>query len=86
VDRIITFGLDIYDRSSSFHRVLLVTANAYPGDSGGPIVSADGDVLGMVARAGVSKVFAVPGDVLMKALDSTSEAARRVPTGSCLAR
>jgi S1-C subfamily serine protease len=85
VDRMITFGLDIYDRSANFHRVLVVIANAYPGDSGGPIVSAEGEVLGMVVRAGVSKVFAVPADVLIKVLDSVSTGSRRVSTGSCLA-
>jgi S1-C subfamily serine protease len=83
IDRMTTFGLDIYDRTSGRHRVVIVTAMVYPGDSGGPVVSAEGEVLGMVARGGLSKVVAIPGLVLIEALRSASAGTGPVSTGPC---
>lgn len=78
-------GYDIYDRGLVRRELLVMAADLQPGDSGSPVVDADGHVLGISVavapdRPGVA--YALDPAAARKILSST--AASAVDTGSCL--
>jgi hypothetical protein len=67
--------------------VLALRAAVEPGDSGGPILSLDGSVLGMVVAKGIGqRVDAAYGVASSDLLRAVADGARRVPVsaGACL--
>jgi S1-C subfamily serine protease len=84
---ILAVGRDIYGSRLVTRRVHEVQADIRPGNSGGPFVSPEGQVSGMVfARStvndGIGYVLAVTE--LREPIDAASRASAPVPTGRCL--
>lgn len=82
-------GEDIYGGSGSAREILVVRGEVAPGLSGGPVVLADGSVVGMVFASGLngkSTGFAVPARDVSDALETIGDQREQVPTGSCEVR
>ena len=82
-DVVVARGRDIYDREAVSRRVLVLTVALAPGDSGGPVVDADGQLIGVVFAAATDQPgtgFAVPADQVAELIASVgrgSNSARR---------
>ncbi len=79
-------GTDIYDRSATERRVLFLSSQLHPGDSGGPLITPDGRVVGVAFaiapdRQGVA--YALHPSELQPLLAKVGT--QPVRTGSCLA-
>jgi len=77
---------DIYGRGTVLRDVYSVRAKIRPGNSGGPLVSAEGKVLGVVFAASVSSAdtgYALTADQVAPAAAAGLEAVRPVGTGAC---
>lgn len=80
-------GRDIYGSQLVTRRVLEVRADIRPGNSGGPFVSAEGEVAGMVfARSVISDGigYVLATSEIEGALAAASRATAPVATGSCV--
>jgi S1-C subfamily serine protease len=77
---------DIYGEGTVFRNVYSVYASVRPGNSGGPLVSADGDVYGVVFAASVSDDetgYAVTAEQVSDDAARGRDAAQEVSTGGC---
>jgi hypothetical protein len=84
-EEILAVGTDIYRTGESRRRVLVLAASLQPGDSGGALVDAVGDVMGVAfaidpGREGTS--YALTDDEVEDVLDAVASAP--VDTGPCL--
>ncbi|MER7797956.1 MarP family serine protease [Microbacterium sp. NPDC096154] len=78
---------DIYAESTTPREVYALSADVQPGNSGGPLLTGDGAVAGVVfardeVQAGVG--YAMTTGELMPVLDALSGALEPVPTGACV--
>ncbi len=78
---------DIYGSSESIRRIYAMAATVQPGNSGGPVLTADGAVAGVVfARAddGSAVGYALTTAELMPVLAQAPDVSAPVPTGACV--
>jgi S1-C subfamily serine protease len=83
--RIVAVGHDIYGVDSVRRRVLVLSAELEPGDSGGALVDGEGRVLGVafaVAPDQRDTAYALAASDLQDAIDGASR--EPVPTGACV--
>ncbi|CDJ99316.1 Trypsin-like serine protease, typically periplasmic, contain C-terminal PDZ domain (fragment) [Microbacterium sp. C448] len=77
---------DIYDESSNLREIYTLEANVRPGNSGGPLLTADGDVAGLVfARGGEqeSRGYASTSTELAPIVEGAAGWQSPVSSGSC---
>lgn len=77
---------DIYDQGTVYRNVYSVYASVRPGNSGGPLVSPDGDVYGVIFAASVSDGdtgYAVTAAQVADDAARGRDAAQEVSTGGC---
>jgi S1-C subfamily serine protease len=82
-------GDDIYGKSGVERRVISFRGTVVPGDSGGPLLSNQGEVLGMVFGSGVSNKstgYAIAASELAPAIQSGNANTAAVSTGTCVVR
>ncbi|MHA6797093.1 MarP family serine protease [Pseudonocardia bannensis] len=87
-DRIQLRGPDIYDSGTVTRDVYTVRAVVRSGNSGGPMISPDGQVVGVVFGAALDDSetgFVLTADQVAVALAESQGLSRRVDTGSCAA-
>lgn len=81
-------GRDIYGRALTTRTIYLLRAEVEPGNSGGPVVGADGGVIGVVfARSAANPDigYALPSDDVARRIGRALEERRDVSTGECAA-
>jgi len=81
-------GRDIYGRGLTLRNVYELNALVRPGNSGGPLVLADGDAIGVVfSRSTVSNSvgYALTSPDVLTRLARAERATQTVPTGACAA-
>lgn len=81
-------GPDIYDSSTVTRDVYTIRGTVRSGNSGGPLVNPQGQVIGVVFGAAVDQGdtgFVLTADQVRAALDAAPNATSRVSTGSCAA-
>lgn len=80
-------GLDIYGRDEVLREVVAFRGEVQPGNSGGPLLSPAGEVLGLVFAASLTDRetgYALSPQQLAAAVDvAASGATTPVPTGAC---
>lgn len=84
--RIRAVGRDIYGAESVTRDVLILADEVKRGDSGGPFVTGDGEVAGVVFAAAVSERntgYALTADSVRAAVEAAVDAGATVGTGSC---
>jgi len=77
---------DIYDASSAPREIFALQADVAPGNSGGPLLTSDGEAGGIVfARGedGAGRGYAITIAELEPALQATTAGSATVSTGSC---
>ena len=82
-------GDDIYGKSGVERQVISFRGSVVPGDSGGPLLSNQGEVLGMVFGSGISNKstgYAIAASELTTAIQSGIANAAAVSTGTCVVR
>jgi S1-C subfamily serine protease len=82
-------GLDIYNRSSTIRDVYELSADIVPGNSGGPVIGQDGQVLGMIFAESATYEnigYALTSPQILKEINSAKRLNRSVDTGSCTQR
>ncbi len=81
-------GLDIYGQEEVLRTVIAVRGDVQPGNSGGPLLDPQGQVLGLIFAASLTDLetgYALTPAELDEALAvATSEAVTPVPTGACV--
>jgi len=80
---------DIYGETTSPRAVYTLAADLVEGDSGGPLLSLDGDVVGAIfarGEAGTTLGYAVTMDVLGPVVAQASELSNTVDSGACVTR
>ncbi|NMO92195.1 MarP family serine protease [Actinomycetospora sp. TBRC 11914] len=81
-------GPDIYDSSTVTRDVYTIRGQVRSGNSGGPLVNPQGQVIGVVFGAAVDQGdtgFVLTADQVRAALNAAPNATSRVSTGSCAA-
>ncbi|MFC5065555.1 MarP family serine protease [Actinomycetospora atypica] len=79
-------GPDIYDSQTVTRDVYTIRGTVKSGNSGGPLVNPQGEVIGVVFGAAVDQGdtgFVLTADQVRSALDAAGGATSRVSTGSC---
>jgi S1-C subfamily serine protease len=87
-DRIQLRGPDIYDANTVTRDVYTVRAKVQSGNSGGPMIAPDGQVLGVVFGAALDDSetgFVLTAPQVAQALNQAPSATRSVGTGTCAA-
>ncbi|MCA0330221.1 MAG: MarP family serine protease [Actinobacteria bacterium] len=82
-------GTDIYGRGSVVREIYSLRADVRGGNSGGPLLSPDGDVYGVIFAASVddpSTGYALTAATVAPAAKAGRSATAAVPTGSCATR
>ncbi|MFL6106249.1 MAG: trypsin-like serine protease, partial [Marmoricola sp.] len=77
---------DIYGRGTVTREVFSVRGKVRPGNSGGPLVSRDGKVLGVIFAASVSDKqtgYALTADQVAGAAARGRDASGKVSSGNC---
>lgn len=87
IDEFTASGRDIYGRDIVARRVYQVQARVRSGNSGGPFVESDGDVLGVVfsrsaRREDIGYALVSPGEV-SESIEEAKESDAEVDTGPC---
>jgi len=81
-------GLDIYGQQEVLRTVIAVRGDVQPGNSGGPLLDPQGQVLGLIFAASLTDLetgYALTPAELDEALAvATSDAVSPVPTGACV--
>lgn len=78
---------DIYGQSAADRGVYVLSSDVDPGNSGGPLLTVDGGVAGMVFAKDAAKDdigYAMTNDELRPAIDALGAAQESVPTGACI--
>ncbi len=86
-DLIIARGHDIYGNSTVDREIYVMRAHVAAGDSGAPLVSVNGTVLGMVFAAATDLKetgYALTASAIAKAASAGGSATSGVPTGNCV--
>ena len=81
-------GSDIYGQPGTSREVYSLYAQVRPGNSGGPLLSTDGRVVGVVFAKSLddaSTGYALTMDEAQPVLDAASTASTPVDTGACVA-
>ncbi|MBB1159165.1 MULTISPECIES: MarP family serine protease [Amycolatopsis] len=79
-------GPDIYDANTVQRDVFTVRGTVRSGNSGGPMITPDGDVIGVVFGAAVEDPdtgFTLTADQVRSAVDAAPSQTERVATGAC---
>lgn len=79
-------GRDIYDSGKAVRKVYSLRADVRPGNSGGPLIGADGRVSGMVfakSEKDSSTGYALTLDEIMPTIKASAGTRGVVPTGPC---
>jgi len=87
-DRIQLRGPDIYDSGTVTRDVYTIRATVRSGNSGGPMIAPDGQVLGVVFGAALDDSetgFVLTADQVANALNASGGLTRKVDTGTCAA-
>lgn len=82
-------GKDIYGKGDVLRPVYSLRATVLPGNSGGPLLSADGSVYGVVFAAGIDDPdtgYALTAKAVGAGADAGRTATRALQTGSCHTR
>ena len=85
-DEQVATGTDIYGEGSVVREVLSLRADVRPGNSGGPVVNREGNVVGVVFAASVDRDdtgYAMTSRQVASAVASGISATKAVGTGSC---
>jgi S1-C subfamily serine protease len=80
-------GKNIYDSGTSIRQIYSVKATVVPGNSGGPIVLANGEVVGVIFAQSTTYPnvgYALTAAAARQALQAVGQAQTTVSTGSCL--
>lgn len=86
LDQFTATGRDIYNRGTSERDVYEIAGDVEQGNSGGPLVTADGDVIGVIfAKSTVYDQigYALTAEQVRPALNQASARNQQVDTGSC---
>ena len=79
--------LDIYDAASAPREIYVLEADVQPGNSGGPLLDGDGEVLGVVFARGTGtdevRGYAITTDELTPVLGSVTADSPSVSSGTC---
>lgn len=86
IDHFTARGRDIYHRGVSDRSVYSLAAHVIPGNSGGPVIDANGSVVGVIfaqstAQENVGYALSMPQ--LMSAINQAQAQNRQVSTGAC---
>ena len=79
-------GTDIYGQPGVQREVYALRGVARPGNSGGPLLTSDGEVAGVVyaqAQADPQMAFALTSNQVAAAISAGRSATREVSTGGC---
>ena len=85
-DELVAPGNDIYGQGAVVREVLSLRADVRPGNSGGPVVNRDGDVVGVVFAASIDRDdtgYAMTSRQVAKAVAEGLSATKPVSTGPC---
>ena len=85
-DQTIANGRDIYNDSMVMRQVLSLRADVRPGNSGGPVVNREGEVVGVIFAASVDQDdtgYAMTVDQVSSAMAEGASADGRVSSGPC---
>jgi S1-C subfamily serine protease len=88
VDSMTAVGQNIYGQGSVSRAVYQLGANVQPGNSGGPLVTADGRVAGIVFAKSVNQDavgYALVWNEVAAEVDAARTLTAAVPTGACSA-
>lgn len=83
----LAIGRDIYGQSLSSREVYVLQADVAPGNSGGPVVTADGRVAGVIFGEAVSRDgfgYAITARAIEESLEAALASSRPVSSGSCM--
>lgn len=86
IDRFIARGRDIYNENITRRDVYSLAAQVIPGNSGGPVIGADGTVFGVIfAQSTVynNVGYALTTDQIVSAITQAEAQTRTVSNGSC---
>ncbi|MEO8106242.1 MAG: MarP family serine protease [Actinomycetes bacterium] len=86
-DELVAPGNDIYGGGAVVREVLSLRADVRPGNSGGPVVNREGDVVGVVFAASVDRDdtgYAMTSRQVAEAVSKGLTASKPVSTGPCL--
>lgn len=86
IDHITAVGRNIYDKGLVTRDIYQVQADVEPGNSGGPMLNADGQVVGLVFAKAVSEKnvgYALLANQLTEPLQKAQTTTRTVSTGHC---
>lgn len=80
-------GRDIYSEDLTTRRVLRLSTEVHPGNSGGPFVRGDGEVAGVIFSASAARRdvgYALHPDEVAKRVDRAADLSQEVDTGRCV--
>jgi S1-C subfamily serine protease len=86
LDATTAVGQNIYNQGTVRRSIYEVAADVQPGDSGGPLITADGRAAGIVFAKSVSQDrigYALVWSEVAAAVDTASKLSTAVPTGAC---
>lgn len=80
---------DIYDGPETEREIYTLAVDVNPGNSGGPLLDLDGDIVGLVFATGAGPEavgYALTSAELESIVDAADELRRTVTPGSCIRR
>lgn len=86
IDRFTARGRDIYNANTTRREVYSLAARVIPGNSGGPLIAADGTVIGVVFAQSTTYPdvgYALTASQITAAIDQAEAQNRTVSNGSC---
>ncbi len=86
IDNFTASGRSIYGRGSTLRRVYEIRAHIVPGNSGGPLIDADGTVIGVVFAESTTYPnigYSLTSTQVRAAMPRTAESSPTVSTGQC---